>query len=102
MNFLELLSLVPKSVQVVVASAALGGGAVLGMEWRYVTSSDFRKSYILDLRGEIREIGRDLQNPDISEDAKELLREQLERLIDDLCFETENTDPYCKDRDGRN
>lgn len=94
---LDVLNFVPKSVQAAIACLVLGGIAVYAAESRYMTVAQYTKSYVLDLKSEIRAIQTDLRDPDIPEDTKRYLREQLEVLLDDLCYEVPD-DPYCENR----
>lgn len=87
----------PKSVQIVILSAVLGVSLAWAHEQRYMTVSDYMKSYTLELKSEIRQIRKDLGRDSISADVKELLREQLEVMLDELCYESPD-DVYCKDR----
>ena len=59
MSVLDVLSLLPKSVAISLASIILGAGAFAGMEMRYVSSDRFQKSYVLQLKAAIREVRRD-------------------------------------------
>jgi len=93
---IELLAVIPKSVQIVVASILLGAGAVSGLETRYMTVSDFTKSYVLDLKAAIRDLRNDLQVAQ-SDRERAWLREQIELLLDELCYEMPS-DPYCDKR----
>lgn len=94
----DVLSVVPKSVQLVIAGGVLTGAVVTAAETRYMTVADYTKSYVLDLKAEIREIKKDLADPDLSPQVRAMLQEQLDSLLDELCYEV-NDDPYCKDRD---
>jgi len=97
MNFLELLKLIPKPIQLTIAGILIGGLAFAGHETRYMTVSDYTKSYILDLKGEIRETRKDLANPDLPAEVREILEEALESMLDELCYEVPD-DRYCEDR----
>ena len=97
MNFLELLKLIPRPIQLTLAGILIGGFAFAGHESRYMTVSDYTKSYVLDLKSEIRETRKDLANPDLAPEVREILKEALEALLDELCYEVPN-DAYCKDR----
>ena len=92
---MEFLSLIPKSAQVVIASLALGGAAVFGLESRYVTASQFTKNYVLTLKQEIREVRKLLKDTNLTEHEREMLEEDLAELIDELCYETDNRDRLC-------
>lgn len=100
MNFLvKLIDWVPVAARVPVLLFVMFSTLAVGAELRYLPAADYKKGYILQLRGEIRELTRDIANPDISPDAKKLMREQLEELLDELCLETSERDPYCKARE---
>lgn len=92
---LKLIEAMPPSVRLLFIGLLLGGACFAGAESRYMTVADFTKSYILDLKGEIRQIRYELQNPELSQEHRHLLEEQLEELIDELCLETGHKDPYC-------
>ncbi len=94
-KLLELLNLIPRAVQIAVAGILIGGLAFAGHEMRYMTVGQFTKSYVLDLKSEIRAIQRELNDPDIDVRTKAILREQLDQMLDELCYEAPN-DPYCK------
>jgi len=96
-KLLELLNLMPRAVQIAVAGILLGGLAFAGHEVRYMTVGQFTKSYVLDLKSEIRALQRELSNPDIDARTKQILREQLDQMTDELCYEVPD-DPYCKNR----
>ena len=91
---LQALEYVPAPIRMML----LGGLLFAGAEIRYMTVADFTKSYVLDLKSEIREIRKDLTNPNLSSEHRDDLEEQLQQLLDDLCYETDNKDLYCKDR----
>ena len=93
-KLIELLGMLPSSVQIVIASLFVGGGAVAGLEARYMTVSDFTKSYVLDLKAEIRAIKNELKAEDLTDRERESLEEELEELIDELCYENPE-DRYC-------
>jgi len=97
MNFLDILKLIPKPIQLTIAGILLGGMAFAGHETRYMTVGDYTKSYVLDLKSEIREIRKDLATPELPQEVKDILLESLEALLDDLCYEVPD-DPYCKNR----
>ena len=92
--FLQLLSAIPTSIQVFIASAAIGGVGVYAHESRYMTVGDYTKSYVLDLKREIRSIQYELQNPDLDQQIRHMLEEQLQDMLDELCYERPD-DPYC-------
>jgi len=94
---LDFLRLVPVPVQIAIAGIVLGGAAFAGHEVRYMTVSDFTKSYVLDLKREIRELQKELADPDLLPRVREMLIEQLDDMVDELCYEVPD-DPYCKDR----
>lgn len=91
-----LVRLIPKPLQVPLLVFVLGGAGVFAHETRYMTVADFTKSYILDLKREIRENRNDLAN--VTEPAaRALIIENIERLLDELCLEVP-ADPYCEAR----
>lgn len=94
-KLLELLNLMPRAVQIAIAGMLIGGLAFAGHEVRYMTVSQFTKSYVLDLKSEIRAVQRELTDPDLDVRIAQILREQLDQMLDELCYETPN-DPYCK------
>ena len=94
----ELLNLMPRAMQIAIAGIVIGIGAVYAHEIRYMTVGQFTKSYLLDLKAEIRETKKDLMNPDLPARVREMLQENLEAMLDDLCYELPN-DAYCRDRE---
>ena len=80
-----------------VVGSQRGVGGAWAHEARYMTVSQYTKSYVLDLKSEIRQLQKDLQRENISDEVKELLREQLDEMLDELCYESPD-DPYCKGR----
>ena len=82
----NLLNFVPKPVAAGVVIFVLGGGAVVGMEMRYMTVAEFTKSYVLDLKSEIRDLRDDLKDAE-TERERRLIQEDIDRLIDELCEE---------------
>ena len=90
---IDLLNVLPKSVSIPLATLALGGGAVYGLEHRYMTVADFTKSYVLILKREIRDLRKEAAAASGRE--KEILEEELQRLIDELCIEHPD-DAYCR------
>ena len=87
-GLIDLIKLVPIPVQIAVAGMLLGGAAFAGLETRYVNASQFEKSYILNLKSAIREIMRELDESELSDRERTWLEEELEALIDELCYET--------------
>jgi len=96
-NFLELLKLIPRPIQLTLAGILIGGLAFAGHETRYMTVSDYTKSYVLDLKREIREVQKELANPGLPPKVRQMLAEDLEAMIDELCYEVPD-DPYCRSR----
>lgn len=90
----DVLNVAPKSVRLLVAGSVLTGAVVMAAETRYMTVADYTKSYVLDLKAEIREIKKDLADTDLSPQVRTMLQEQLDSLLDELCYEVED-DPYC-------
>ena len=86
LDLTNLLNFVPKPVALVIVSVVGGGLAVAGMETRYMTVADFTKSYVLDLKSEIRELHRDLERAETDRERQQI-REDIESLIDELCYE---------------
>ena len=86
-TLLEWLKMLPASVQIAIASIIVGATAVYAHETRYMTVSDFTKSYILDLKQAIREIVRTLESEELSERERAMLESDLEALLDELCYE---------------
>ena len=97
-NLIEFLKLVPASVRWGAVVGLLLIGIAYGHEVRYMTVSDYTKGYVLDLKSEIRAIKNDLDDPNVSPETKRYLREQLEVLLDELCYEVPS-DPYCHGRE---
>jgi len=97
MNFLELLKLIPRPVQLTLAGILIGGLAFAGHESRYMTVSEFTKSYVLDLKSEIREMRKDLATPNLAPEVRAILEEALESMLDELCYEMPD-DTYCRNR----
>ena len=94
MSMMEMLGLIPESVRIPILFVALGAGGTFAAESRYMTVADYTKSYVLNLKSEIREIQKELTDPDIDPEHAEKLLEQLEALIDELCYERPD-DAYC-------
>lgn len=84
---IDWIKILPTSIQIAVASIIIGATAVYAHETRYMTVSDFTKSYILDLKQAIREIVRTLESEDLSERERAMLENDLEALLDELCYE---------------
>ena len=85
MSILDALGLLPLPVQVAIASVVLGAAAVFGLETRYVSASDFQKSYVLQLKEAIRDVRKDIRDAETDE-AREILEEDLAEFIDELCL----------------
>ncbi len=94
--FIEILALIPKGVQIVIASGVLGGAGFYVHEVRYMTVSDYTKGYVLDLKSEIRQILQDVNREDLDPQVREILQEQLDELLAELCYERPD-DPYCEE-----
>lgn len=92
---IELIKLVPRSVQIALVGILIGGLAFAGHEMRYMTVADFTKSYVLEIKEAIRSLRRDLRDEDLSDRDREAIKEDIEQLIDELCYEVQD-DPYCK------
>ena len=58
-----------------------------------MTVGQYTKSYVLDLKREIRNIRKDLGR-DIDPEIRQMLEDQLAEMIDELCYEMPD-DPYC-------
>jgi hypothetical protein len=97
-KILEILGLLPKAVQVAIAGMLFGGIAFAAHEQRYMTVGQYTKSYVLDLKREIRNIEKDLADSDLPARVRDVLKEQLDQMIDELCYEIPD-DPYCRARD---
>src|SRR5210317_1844656 len=95
-NLLELLKLIPVQAQVAIVCLLIGGLSFAGLETRYMTVSDFTKSYVLDLKKVIREIEIILREEELTERERRDLELELEELIDELCYETPE-DRKCDD-----
>lgn len=87
---LDFIKLIPVPVQIAVASMVIGGVAFAGLETRYMTVSDFTKSYVLDLKKLIRDLSQDLEDPNLSDRERRWIQEELESLLDELCYEKPN------------
>lgn len=96
--FVELINMMPRAVQLTIAGILFGGLAFAGHEIRYMTVADFTKSYVLDLKGAIRETRKDLRDPELPDQVREILIENLAAMIDELCYELPS-DRECKDRE---
>ncbi len=86
MAITDLLTLLPKSVALSVASIVIGAAAFAGMETRYVTAGAFQKSYVLQLKREIRELRRELRS-ETDPERRADLEDDIAALIDVLCLE---------------
>jgi hypothetical protein len=95
---LDAVNLLPKPVQLTIAGILIGGMAFAGIETRYMTVSDFTKSYVLDLKKVIREIEYDLQRLELTDRERHDLEMELEELIDELCYEKPD-DRLCQEDD---
>lgn len=93
--FLDLIKLIPAQLQIGLACLVLGGLAFAGLETRYMTVSDYTKSYVLDLKKAIREIQNNLRNMDLTERERLHLEMELQELIDELCYEKPDDKIYC-------
>ena len=95
----QMLALMPKSAQIAIIGLLLGGAAFAAHEIRYMTVADFTKSFILDLKSEVRALRRELSDDDLDPAARAILREQMEQLLDELCLEVNpDVEPYCRGR----
>lgn len=92
---LDLINLIPKELQIGIACLVIGGVAFAGLETRYMTVSDYTKSYVLDLKKAIREIQNDLRSLDLTERERLHLEMELQELIDELCYERPDDKIYC-------
>ncbi len=91
---LDLLALIPKPIALSIASLVIGAAAFGGMESRYVTTSDFTKSYVLQLKREIREVRKEIKD-EAHSGLKARLEDDLAALIDELCM-TAPDDRECR------
>lgn len=96
-NLIELLKQLPPMVRVAIIGLILGAGVVYAHETRYMTVGQYTKSYVLNLKAEIRAIRDNLTDQNLDAGTRKLLEEQLASLLDELCYERPN-DPYCKNR----
>lgn len=96
MSIFDALTLLPKSVALSIASIVIGAGAFAGLEVRYVTASDFQKSYVLQLKREIRELRREIADAEDAGEPTDRLEDYLAELIDELCLEMPD-DRECTD-----
>jgi hypothetical protein len=92
---LDLINLIPKELQIGIACLVIGGVAFAGLETRYMTVSDYTKSYVLDLKKAIREIQNDLRDLNLTERERLHLEMELQELIDELCYERPDDKIYC-------
>lgn len=86
MAIADILAFVPKSIALSIASIMIGAGAFAGMEIRYVSASQFQKSYVLQLKREIRELRSEIADTE-DDELRARLEEYLDELIDELCIE---------------
>ena len=86
MSSLDLLGLIPKPIALCLASLVIGGGGFAALETRYVTTSDFTKSYVLQLKREIRELRKEIA-AERDDRRRADLEEDLAALLDELCVE---------------
>ena len=93
-DLMKLLALIPKSLQVVIAAMIIGMSIAYAHEVRYMTVSDYTKSYILDLKAAIRELQKLLRDSTLSNHDRETIEDQLAEAIAELCYEDKN-DKYC-------
>lgn len=94
-EFLKLLAVIPSSVRVVIVAVVLGIGIAYAHETRYMTVSDFTKSYVLDLKKTIRELNYELRRPDLTPRERIFLEEQIANYVAELCYEMPS-DPQCR------
>jgi uncharacterized protein YebE (UPF0316 family) len=95
-GILDFIKLLPGPIQITVAAVIVGMSVTWALESRYMTVSDFTKSYVLDLKSLIRELNKDLADPELTDREREWIEEQIEVLMDDLCYENPN-DLMCKE-----
>jgi hypothetical protein len=93
---LDVIKLIPVPIQITIAAIIIGIGVAYAHETRYMTVSDYTKSYVLDLKSAIREIMKELDDPNLTERERIWLEGQLEELIDELCYEKPD-DRLCHD-----
>lgn len=96
---LDVIKLIPVPVQIAIAGIVIGAATVYGAESRYMTVSDFTKSYVLDLKKMIREIRKDLKDETLTDREREHLQAEIEELMDELCYEKPD-DLWCKGYDN--
>ena len=92
----DLLKIIPEAARVPIVFLLLGSLGVYGAEARYMTVDQFTKSYVLDLKSEIRDIQKELRDDSLSDREREMLEDLLNELIDELCYEAPD-DPYCEE-----
>ena len=96
---LDFIKLIPKELQIGIACLVIGGVAFAGLETRYMTVSDYTKSYVLDLKKAIREVEYILREEELTERERHNYEMELQELIDELCYERPNDKVYCDDDD---
>lgn len=92
---LDLIQLIPKQLQIAIACLLIGGVAFAGLESRYMTVSDYTKSYILDLKKAIREVEYILRTEELTERERHNYEVELQEMIDELCYEKPDDKVYC-------
>jgi hypothetical protein len=97
-GILDFIKLLPTPIQMVLAALLLGVTLAYAHESRYMTVSDFTKSYVLDLKVLIRDLSKDLADPELTEREREWIEEEIESLTDELCYEMPD-DRLCKEEE---
>lgn len=92
----DFIKLLPTPIQITVAAVILGMSVTWAMESRYMTVSDFTKSYVLDLKSLLRDLNKDLQDEELTDREREWIEEEIESLTDELCYEMPE-DRLCKE-----
>jgi len=94
----DFVKLLPTPVQITVAAVILGMSVTWAMESRYMTVSDFTRSYVLDLKSLIRDLHNDLKDEELTDREREWIEEEILSLTDELCYEMPD-DRLCKEEE---
>lgn len=92
---LELIKTVPTPIAIAIVCLAIGVGGVFAADNRYVLKDAFQRNYELSLMEAIRDVREDLKEAK-SDEAKALLRADMDQLLDEFCRGSNANHRYCK------